>query len=141
MKRTRRISRGKRQRGKRSSKYPKHRRSRMSRRGGVRDQSTKGPILGLPRRSRAKNQRPPRSSALSVPLVPPIPKVPAKSAHPLVPLPTLSPSPESPINYPEKKKNRGKQRVKAFHDLLTDEDKRKADARNKTHNLKKLLGI
>ena len=163
MRRTRRVARGKKTK---SSKCTKYRSSRMSRRGGTRPRargkSTKGSVLGIPRRSRARNQRP--TPALSVPVAPPIPKVPVQSAYPLASLPSLSASPSSPssprspITYPEKKKNKGKQRVKVLHDLLSrtdqtanklrlmhsglsEEDKRKADARNKTLALKKLLGV
>ena len=160
MRRTRRLARGKKTKGtKRRSRCVSSKRRggmRPTGHGSPKNTPRKGPILGLPRRTKAINQRhtkptnttnptnPVRPSDLR-PLSqhsPPAPKEPSPSAVPLVPLPSLSASPESPLDLSKKlKHNKGKLLVRRLHSRLTESDKRKADALNKTHGLKKLLGI
>jgi hypothetical protein len=159
MRRTRRLARGRKTKGtKRRSRCVSSKRrggtiSRPTARGSPKSASRKGPVLGLPRRIRARNQRPTKPRINTNPVrpsdlrplsqhSPPAPKEPSPSAVPLVPLPSLSASPESPLDLSKKlKHNKGKLLVRRLHSRLTESDKRKADALNKTHGLKKLLGI
>lgn len=145
MKRTRRVARGKKTKGSKrrcrcmSSKGRGGTRSRPNARGSPKSSSTKGPVLGLPRRTtREKNQRhtkptkhtrhsrptrPTRPSELR-PLSkhsPPSPKVPSPSAVPLTSLSktpsssrSSSPQPWADKNNLKKSKIKQEARRKAF---------------------------